>query len=365
MKVELQRAIAPFLSLVSAGSPPPSRAGSETCPSEAAADTYAGGAGAPTRGHLRTAMKMAKAFQQHFDDDEHEEKAENLLLKRPAVQIDRPFVIVPGYRTKRSAFDDLIERLVGNGLNGGRPYYVRDGSFFSDKDCKKSVEVPKDAKFFIVVFDSVLEAPDKTVGPLGVCLAAVKKATGYNRLDVDGYSMGGLATRLYLDRGGNDIGKPFLLGVPNRGARLATLAQFVIQNHVKFAMKAHHLTPEHNDALKWLTTDGSTDGNPLLADLNSRWHQQYARVEAMHSVGSKRRVTLNLSGNGLTWGDGVVDAASVQAPVGTVTMLSGKGHKLHGHLHRDPEVYDQMVAFFGWKPVTENDAAHLGKTSRS
>lgn len=310
-----------------------------------------------SRNELHKVMRHLPHLVHEFDspDEAPHDIENNPLNEAPQAKIERPFLIVPGFRTKRTAFYHLIARLTANGLNGGRPVYVRGGDFYEDQDCLKRIEhdaLPRDARVFVVSFENPNAPPGVTAGWLASCLQSVKHATRSNRVDVEGYSMGGLAARVYLDRGGNDIGRLFLLGTPNRGASLANFARFCLTFNIEQALALGGINGAHRAALDWLALD--TNGkvrNPVLRDLNSRWESQFHRVEALHSVGTTGRATMTAGWRPVAWGDGVVQESSVMAPVGTVSLLKGAGRQRHGHLNSDVEVYREMIKFFGWKPV--------------
>lgn len=267
----------------------------------------------------------------------------NPLASEPDVTLSRPFVIVPGYNTKSEVFTDLLQKLTADGRNGGMPFYVRNGAFFKDRECSVPAQPGTKARVFVVVFNSVLDPPRQTSGPLGQCLAGVRQISGCDRLDVQGYSMGGLATRLYLDQGGQNIGKLLTLGTPNRGARLASFAHFALHHDVGIAGSLG-LTPAHLPALEALLPESM---NPFLKDLNSRWTAQRQRLDAFDAVGAGSRPTLSGEWN-VSWGDGVVEAASAAPPQAEVKLLTGNGDKRHEKLNSNPEVFAEMRQFFGW-----------------
>ena len=278
------------------------------------------------------------------------------LDSQPRVSLDRPFVMVPGWTTRKEAFEELGSKLTEGGANGGRIYFVQDGEFFVDPQASFKAApgtVPAEAKVFEVVLRDVHSPPDVVAGELSRNFEAICQATGAPRLDVEAYSMGGLGTRVYLDRGGQKVGRLMMLGTPNRGTRFAELARHVIQRDIRWAMSMGGLVVGDLPALNWMAVDGQgQNSNPRLRDLNSRWPQQASRVEAFEAVAGQGQLTPAEKGKGLfTPGDGLVPLENVAPPGARVKVLEGTKH--HGSLNREAETYQEMIRFFGWTPIAE------------
>lgn len=267
------------------------------------------------------------------------------LAPKPPVTLERPFVVVPGWTTRRDQLNPLCAKLTEGGRNGGQIVYVREGKFFEDLDCKSRLEeLPQGQKVFQVVFSDTRLAPDLSAGELDQNLEAVRRFTGTAKVDVTGYSMGGLATRVYLDRGGEGVGKVMMLGTPNRGATFANLARDVVRRDIRWAMAMAGLSVADLPALDWLSVD-----NPQLEELNRNWSRQEAGTEAVLTVGAAGLPTPSRGWLPVTGGDGLVEREGVAPPGGEVRILEGEHH--HSHLPGDPDAYDAMVEFFGWKPA--------------
>ena len=275
------------------------------------------------------------------------------LDSEPRVAISRPFVLVPGWTTKPDAFQELGAKLTEGGANGGKIYYVKNGEFFVDPETREklpSKDVPKEAKVFQVVARDIHESPSLVAEELDRDFEAIRTATGASRVDVEAYSMGGLSTRIYLDRGGQAVGKLLMLGTPNRGTRFAELARHVIHRDVRWAMSMGGISLADLPALSWLAVDDSQGRNPLLQDLNSRWPQQASRVEAVEAVGGQGQLTpATQQGMLFAPGDGLVPTERLAPPGEKPRMLPGELH--HSHLNREGASYKEMTRFFGWTPL--------------
>ena len=274
------------------------------------------------------------------------------LADSPPVKIDQPFVTIPGWKTTRDAFDPLADKLLEGGRNGGTLYFVQDGQFFHDRDCTSRADdsqvADTDGKVFEVVFSDVRLPPDRSAQELSRNLKAVKSITGADKLDVSAYSMGGLATREYLDNGGKDIDQLLILGTPNRGSEFAKWSLHVLDRDIKWAISLAGLLPGDVKALEWLRPERE---NPLLQDLNSRWDEQKANVTEVRLVAGLGTPSAKAGWNPVTDGDGLVAADSVGLPGDEPIKLKGQHHN---HLNNNAKVYDQMRDFFGWPEDNAN-----------
>lgn len=281
---------------------------------------------------------------------------ERPLEGQPQVELERPFVMVPGWTTRPEAFHDLGSKLTEGGLNGGRIVFVRDGAFFNDPEAQVQADpesVPADARVFQVIPKDAHAPPDVVADELERSFEAIRQVTGAPRLDVEAYSMGGLSTRVYLDRGGQAVGRLMMLGTPNRGTRFAELARHVIQRDVRWAMSLGGLTVGDLPALDWMApVQGDGSSNPRLSALNSRWDEQASRLEDFHAVAARGLLTPAEKGGPMfTEGDGLVPVDRVGPPGVEVTVLSGDKH--HRLLNREAETYQELIRFFGWTPLSE------------
>lgn len=280
-------------------------------------------------------------------------EAEHPPLKDvPLVQLKRPFVMVPGWTTRLERFQALGDRLTEGGRNGGEIVFLKNGDFFHDRACTRPMDeqmIATDSKVFEVLLEDPHEPPPVVADELERDFEAVRRVTGADKVDVDAYSMGGLGTRVYLDRGGDAVGKLLLLGTPNRGTRFADLAGKIIRRDIQFAMSMAGIGVGDSAALEWLAVDdGEGRNNPQLTDLNRNWARQVRTLEAVHTVGGKALLTPSRGWWLFTGGDGLVETDGLAPPGGTVRVLEGEKH--HGYLNSDPDVYREMMDFFDWEP---------------
>lgn len=279
----------------------------------------------------------------------------SLLKDLPEAKIQRPVVLVPGWQTPEDRFDHLAEKLTSDGKNGGRVYYVRDGEFYADLDCTQRMMLADkvaDARVFVAVFPSVNTPPDQSAPELAKDLKAIAALTGSQKSDVVGYSMGGLATRTYLDQGGDQVGRFMMLGTPNRGSALARTSLGLLDLQARgwdtqWLLSRKPITEEDRNALGWLRPVTGGPANPQLADLNSRWESQKARTEAVRLVGSHSRPTLGRYFIPVL-GDGTVPGNSLQIGEEKPHFLKDRHHRNHGLLFSNPQTYLEMRDFFGW-----------------
>lgn len=311
--------------------------------------TALGGSLGKTLGNLLTGLQFivpGLVYKAEGSLSKLKEQIATPFAHTPVPTIKRPFVLIPGFGTSTDQFLPLTSHLTRDGANGGQTIYVKQGQFFSRDEAGNLISMascPKGAKVFEMVFSDNKQSPSKNLPEMQANFSAIKKATGYHSFDAQGYSMGGIDARLYIDQGGKSIHRLMLLGTPNRGAGFATKAEAIIDQNVGWAMKFGGILPTDREALEWLKPESS---NPQLADLNSRWAQQAAAVPTL-TVGTDTQPTPSiLPGRGEVAGDGLVSAESLQLPGGDCVIL----HDLeqHGHLNNDDTIQQLRAAYFGW-----------------
>ncbi len=281
--------------------------------------------------------------------------AEQTPLKDlPAVELTKPFVLIPGWTTTREAFDPLVDKLTEGGRNGGSVVFVSEGEFFLDRALQVKADQNRlqmePPKVFEVVFSDTRLPPDQSSKELPKNFAVIKALTGEEKLDVSAFSMGGLATRAYLDAGGEDIDQLMFLGTPHQGAKFADLARETLRRDIGWAVSLSGLLPTDLPALDWLAPVESRGGNPRLQQLNERWPEQKAQVNRVQSLGGLG--TVSAVGGLIPFGDGDgLVAAGASAPPGETPVLLPGQH--HTHLNNDPLVYGEMQRFFGWETASE------------
>lgn len=277
------------------------------------------------------------------------------LKSLPTARLERPLVLVPGFQTREDAFDALVEKLTENGANGGRVYYVDAFGVYLDKRCTQKATLTKDCKVFVAAFDSNQNAPPVGASILGRALDQITKVSG-DSVDTIGYSMGGLAARLYLDQGGTKIGKFMMVGTPNHGSPLAAMGMGLLDKEIQGKKVGwllnggpKSLSQKDRSALTWLMPADKPGNNVVLEDLNSRWHVQRQAVEDVAVVGSQNMTTLRFDfkpGRG----DGTVPVESLAPTSDTpVVLLEDRGFRRHGKLLQSGALYQEMTRFFGWQ----------------
>jgi pimeloyl-ACP methyl ester carboxylesterase len=269
------------------------------------------------------------------------------LEKLPTPAIEHPFVLVPGWSTKPSKFTQLTDLLTRDGANGGQTYLVQRGKFFTlnpEGKLEPLTAPPPQAKVFEMVWTDTRQSPDRNLPEMRQNLDAICKATGADKVDAEAYSMGGLDARLYLDKGGSQIGRLLMLGSPNHGTGFGDIAADALDRGVDWATKLGGLSSDDRESMQWLREEAHS---PQLQDLNSRWKQQEARVDEVLSVGTERAPTpRDAHGLRLNWGDGLVPASSLSLP-DTKTIVFHQA-MAHGILNDDQKVQHARCAFFGW-----------------
>ncbi len=271
----------------------------------------------------------------------------------PKVELERPLVMVPGYRSKADCFDSMANTLIQDGQNGGRWYLLEDGAVFDSENLDQSLLViPENARVFVTRFEGNVEAPDQAAGTLSGYIGQVTEATGQEKVDVQGYSMGGLISRGHLDQQDDPkVGKLMQVGTPNQGSELARLATLYLEERPdEFgevgSFEKNMVDGNDHAAASWLQPVG--EANPRLQELNSRWETQREKLEGFLVVGSDSKRTLgpNLS---LERGDGIVHAQSLNLPGEQPVMLDPELRLAHGELMHSPQVFQEAQSFFGWR----------------
>ena len=274
------------------------------------------------------------------------------LQNESEAQIKDPVVFVPGWTTTREAFDPLADKLLKDGRNGGVLVFVSNGEFYTDRDCTSLFQSNQlqsaDAKVFEVVFSDVRLPPDKSSKELKTNFKAIRELTGADKIDVNAFSMGGLATRVYLDQGGNDIDQVLFLGTPHRGTKFAGLASRAFERDIQWALSFAGLIPADREALKWLSPEN--EGNDRLRALNERWPEQKSQVNEAHFACGTGILTAAPGLWPLTDGDGLV-AFDAAAPPGEVPAALPK--QVHGLANNSSAAYREMSNFFGWQEQTD------------
>jgi pimeloyl-ACP methyl ester carboxylesterase len=277
------------------------------------------------------------------------EKRENPPLAAEAsVKLDDPLVFIPGWTTTRAAFAPLAEKLLEGGRNGGQLVFVSQGKFFTDRTCRQELnqqQVQSDElKVFEMVYSDIRLPPDQSSQELAVNFKAIKELTGREKVDVNAFSMGGLATRVYLDKGGKDVDQVLFLGTPHQGTKFADLARKVLRRDIQWAVNLAGLLPADLPALDWLSP--VEDGNPQLKKLNDRWPIQKAGVRDAKFIAGSGTMTSKAGWWPITDGDGLVPTGKAAPPGETAVVIK---KPTHGALNNSAPVYREMAEFFDWR----------------
>ena len=274
------------------------------------------------------------------------------------VKLHDPLVIVPGWNTEPDKFDILVGHLLSGGQNGERAVYLKDGQAYADQECTQPTTAAPSDKVFIAVFQSNLDAPDVSAPQLEQAISVVKRGVS-EKVDVLGYSMGGLSTRKMLDDGSVKVDQVALLGTANKGTRFATLAEYIIQRDIGWAMSLGGINAAHLPAMGWLKSWDAQkpESNPQLDALNQGLERQLSNANEFLSISADGFSTLDKRWGGGSGGDGLVAAKSTRLEEIPSVSLPGKGNKHHGNLPHDKDVFATLTDYFGWQrlegPQTE------------
>ena len=272
------------------------------------------------------------------------------LVGAPTPEIDRPFVLVPGWTTSTKTLQGIGNLLTHDKANGGEIYYVKQGQIL-EQDAKGDLEPikgsAKDGRVFEMVLSDTRQSPDKNLPELQENFDAISKATGFSKVDAEGYSQGGLDARLYLDNGGDHVNKFMMLGTPNHGTAFGEKVIGALDHHLGLFEKIGHLSEADRGSMEWLREE---QHSPELQKLNADWSAEAARTNGVLSVGNDGLATL-APGDlpiELQKGDGTVPVSSLGGLPGLQTALI-HNHIQHGVLNDSADVEKIRANFFGWQ----------------
>jgi hypothetical protein len=268
------------------------------------------------------------------------------------VKMKRPLLICPGWNTEVNKFQFLTDKLLISGQNGPEAVYLKEGKAFHDPECSLPLEqIPSNSKVFVNIWDSRKTPPDQTAPQIKQNMEFIQQSLGPGKVDLVGYSMGGLAARKYLDEGGTGVGKLVTLGTPHQGTRFAQMAARVIRRDIQWALKFSGLTAADAGAMEWLAA-----GSPKLAALNERWPQQQAQVEEALLIASQRELTPSVRWHQFNRGDGMVEPERSQLPNVTTRVVRGPGFMHHGSLPHDSQVFRELGQFLGFESLSTSSS---------
>lgn len=269
------------------------------------------------------------------------------LRDQPNVIMERPLLISPGWNTDLHKFDHLTRKLLASGENGDYAVYLKEGAAYRDPEATQPLdlsEIPKNIKVFVNIWDQLSSPPSVTAPQMRENLGVLQSVVGPEKVDVMAYSMGGLATRNFLDQGGTGVRNLMILGTPNQGSQFGILAGQALDRNITWALDYCGLKPSDRPAMRW-TAAGSAENQ----DLNSRWEQQRAAVEAVRIVGSREEATPSTGTKPYVKGDGIVEPDLLTMPESEVHVLEGHPFYHHGALPHASGVFAEMREFFGWR----------------
>lgn len=275
------------------------------------------------------------------------EKVKVPLSDEPNVKMERPLLISPGWNTDLHKFDYLARKLLASGENGDYAVYLKEGAAYRDPEATQPLnlaEIPKNIKVFVNIWDQLNSPPSVTAPQLKENLALLQQAVGPEKVDVVAYSMGGLATRNYLDKGGTGIRNLMILGTPNQGSRFGQLAGEALDRNITWALDYCGIKPSDRPAMAWTAADSAEN-----LDLASRWEQQRAAVENLRIVGASEEATPAVGDKPYVEGDGIVEPTRLGMPEADVRVLRGNPYYHHGALPYASGVFAEMRDFFGWE----------------
>lgn len=274
------------------------------------------------------------------------------LSDAPTVRLEDPFMIAPGWTTRPEKFDALVNHLLKVPENGGRAVYLKEGGAFTDKECTQPTEVKDTDKVFVAVYDDVLSPPEKTAPQLEQAVKMIKSVHG-EKIDVMGYSLGGLAVRKMLDGQKEKVDQVAFMGTAHQGTRFAALASYVIKRDINFAMNLGGLNATHLPAMSWMMPVNPDDpeASPKLSELNKNLERQQAQATEMFTVGGAGLATITKPWGGTVGGDGLVQATGLKLGDVPTVALKGRGTKQHGALPNDTDAFVELMKYFHWKPA--------------
>lgn len=266
----------------------------------------------------------------------------------PNVKMSRPLLLCPGWTTDLHRFDTLGNRLLASGQNGSSAVYLNQGKAYKDNECTLPLDqIPKNTKVFVNIWDDRRSAPEVTAPQIKQNMELIQSALGPTTVDLIGFSMGGLASRKYLDDGGEHVGKFATLGTPHQGTRFGQWSNRVLEHGVGWACKPLNLTDKDAPAMQWLAA-----GTPNLQELNANWPRQRARVEDSLFLISHNQLTPSTSWRPMVAGDGLVELSHATLPGAPSKILKDSPFLNHETLPSDSKMYREMSSFFGWQEAT-------------
>lgn len=290
---------------------------------------------------------------------EKAEKAAYPLSDQPDVKLNRPVLLTPGWNTEHWKFDYLANKLIASGTNGEAAVYLHLGKAYRDSQCSLPLEqIPSNSKVFVNIWETPKDSPEKTAFQLKQNMELLQSALGPTRVDLVGYSMGGLASRKYLDNGGQHAGKLVTLGTPHQGTRFGVMCDRLLSHKVDWATKFGGLDPEDLPAMQWLAA-----GKPNLEELNQNWPRQRAQLEDSLFIASTVEPTPRMSGLPFGAGDGLVQVEHATLPGAPSRVLKGSPLLNHITLPHDSQVFAVMRDFLEWESLPGTPAPPVGVTS--
>jgi pimeloyl-ACP methyl ester carboxylesterase len=257
----------------------------------------------------------------------------------PPPKLQRPVLFVHGYNSGDHVWNNMNWYFLDGGNAMGGTVHATEPSYLDP--C---------GKIFNMRFSKPWQSAAKNEAELENALEQIANVTGYPKVDVVAHSMGALNTRLYIDQGGQRVGKLVMIAPPNHGSIQADTELWMREN-LGIPVFPPNADPDVLEALKDLRADlppdepGGPPGNPFLNDLNTRWNAQRDATEGAAILVGGGVPTVNTDGSVTPFGDGFVTWESSSMPGIPLQMYTDPLRNTHGKLLRDPGVIADVGKF--------------------
>jgi pimeloyl-ACP methyl ester carboxylesterase len=260
--------------------------------------------------------------------------------------LSRPVLFVPGYNSKRAIYEYVVEYLKQANPDGGT------------YDTTKPPQVDPAGRLFVLKFDKPWHSAADNTKQLREAIESICKATGSSKIDLVTHSMGALDARLYMDQGGDKIGKLLMVSPPNHGSRLADDDLWFRETY-NIPTYPPTRDPDVLLALADLRCDATPDpahhrtGNPFLNELNAHWDDQKARLEAVDIMAGGGLPTREVDGSITTQGDGIVTWSSTAMPGLAPHVYSGQVTDNHARVLNDTRLISDIGTFLAGGTISQ------------
>ena len=260
----------------------------------------------------------------------------------PPPVLPRPVLFVHGYNSGTWVFNAMSKWMEGpDGTTN-----PRGGIVHADTDPST---LDPEGRLFSLEFSKPWQCAEKNADELAAAIEAVCRATGSSRVDVVGHSMGAVDARVYLDRGGDRIGKLAMVAPPNHGTLEADISLW-IRDNLDIPVYPSRRDPDVREALLDLRADAKPsvnmgEGNSFLHDLNHRWAAQKAHTMDVAIVVGGGVPTPEPDGSLTVLGDGFVPWSSSGLPGIPMRYYCNPLKDTHGRMLRHARVAVDIANF--------------------